>query len=431
MVMGMMSETPGEKLTDVLRIQVVTGAIDALNREFQADLQKETKREAVTDRTQALVTQALRKEGIAPTVREMNDLVEDILRRVTGLGFLDLLLPPARTDLSEITIYSHGLIQVMKKGAVRWETLDLKVPASEVFRVFGLLVGLQSRALNEATPVVYARLPPTRDNPGGGRITLVHPVLASGEYPSVNLRLFELKPVLPEWIVAQAALSREMMDFLGQEVGEGSRLLICGETRTGKTTLLSALMNLLPAAWRIVMIEDPAEIWVDRPTVQTFEARLVPPGSETASVSLADLVTVAMRSSPDYLVVGEVRDGHAAVAMISALMSGTSGCCTLHARSPRHAFERLATLMGISEAIGEHDAYKAIVESIDLIVQIRILHDVRRITSIVRVEKELRGGRPWYTPLFRFDENSPVEAPRWERVREGAVEHPVPGRKDD
>ncbi len=74
--------------------------------------------------------------------------------------------------------------------------------------------------------------------------------------------------------------------------------------------------------------------------------------------------------------------------------------------------------MGISEHISEHDAYKSIVESIDTIVQIRILHDVRRVTSIVRVEKDLKGGRPWYTPVFRFDENSPADAPSWEQVQE-------------
>jgi pilus assembly protein CpaF len=59
----------------------------------------------------------------------------------------------------------------------------------------------------------------------------------------------------------------------GDGAGQGTLILISGGTRTGKTTLLSALCNFLPEAWRIVKIEDPEEIWVDRPTVQTVEAR--------------------------------------------------------------------------------------------------------------------------------------------------------------
>ena len=101
---------------------------------------------------------------------------------------------------------------------------------------------------------------------------------------------------------------------------------------------------------------------------------------------------------------------------MSALQSGHAGCCTLHARSPGHAFERIANLMGIAKQVPQKMPYIAIAESIAFIVQIRIIQEVRRVTEIARVEKELRDSRPWCTPVFRFDENSPVDAPRWERV---------------
>mgnify|MGYP002260658769 CR=1 FL=1 len=100
----------------------------------------------------------------------IHGMTEEIARRVMGLGFLDLLLPPARTDLSEIAIYSSGLIQVMKKGSVRWEDSGMEVEAGEVWRVLNLVLGPQSRAANEATPSVNAKLPATRHNPGGGRL---------------------------------------------------------------------------------------------------------------------------------------------------------------------------------------------------------------------------------------------------------------------
>ena len=96
-------------------------------------------------------------------------------------------------------------------------------------------------------------------------------------------------------------------------------------TRTGKTTLLSALCNFLPSIWRIVKIEDPEEIWVDRPTVQTVEARPQAVGTDVRPYTLADGVDDAMRMSPDYLVIGEVRDGIAAMSLFRALMTGHSG----------------------------------------------------------------------------------------------------------
>ena len=53
--------------------------------------------------------------------------------------------------------------------------------------------------------------------------------------------------------------------------------------------------------------------------MQTIEARFAPPGSEVPSFTLADGVNLALRMSPDYLIVGEVRHGFAAEAMMSAL----------------------------------------------------------------------------------------------------------------
>ena len=235
---------------------------------------------------------------------------------------------------------------------------------------------------------------------------------------SVNIRLFEQKPVLPEWLLERGVMSPEMMDFLGQAMQNGERILICGATRTGKTTLLSALCNYLPVGWRIVKIEDPEEIWIDRKTVQTVEARPHIPGSQVPPYTLADGVDDAMRMSPDYLIVGEVRDGRAAMALLRALMTGHAGACTLHADSPREAFERLKTLMGSDVGVSPRDAARMIAASVDLLVQIGIVDEVRRVTAVARVDKKLHGGEAWFNPLWRLDPNAPADAPSWERVAE-------------
>ena len=130
----------------------------------------------------------------------------------------------------------------------------------------------------------------------------------------MNIRLYEQKPVHPGLAAGAWADDRRDDGIPRPGDRDGQRILITGGTRTGKTTLLSALCNFLPVGWRIVKIEDPAEIWIDRQTVQTIEARPVPPGSEVPPYTLADGVDDAMRMSPDYLIIGEVRDGHAALA---------------------------------------------------------------------------------------------------------------------
>lgn len=417
-------DTPSEavQLSPSDRNTLVNEVIDQINQEFAPTVLQspgEVERRQIRERVEALVSAAFRKRNLRPGLQYEAQIAEDLTRRIVGLGFLDLLLPPARTDLSEIGIYSSGLIQVMKKGSVRWETVDLHPEAGEIWRVLDRLLGPQNKTLNETNPSINAKLPATPHNPGGGRIKALHPVVVPpGRNPCINIRLYEQKPVKPEWLLERGVMNAEMMELLRQAMEDGRRILIAGGTRTGKTTLLSALCNFLPGGWRIVKIEDPEEIWIDRQTVQTVEARPQAVGTEVRPYTLADGVDDAMRMSPDYLIIGEVRDGTAAMSLFRALMTGHSGACTFHADSPREAARRLATVMGADAGVRAHEANQMIADAVDLLVQIGIRHEIRRVVQISNVSKELKGGDVWFETIYRYNEQSPVSSPAWEKLGE-------------
>ena len=401
-----------------LKAEVFNEVIDQINHEFTPAVLRnpgEDDRKHIRERVEAQVAMALRRRNCRPGMQQESTLAEELTRRIVGLGFLDLLLPPARTDISEITIYSSGLMQIMRKGSVRWDTIDLRPEPGEIWRVLDRLIGPQNKTLNETNPSINAKLPATKDNPGGGRIKALHPVIAPpGRNPSINIRLYEQKPVRPEWLLERGVMNEEMMDCLRQAMEQGKRILISGGTRTGKTTLLSALCNFLPPSWRIVKIEDPEEIWVDRATVQTVEARPQAVGTDVKPYTLADGVDDAMRMSPDYLVIGEVRDGVAAMSLFRALMTGHSGACTFHADSPREAVRRLATVMGADAGVRPGEANQMICDAVDLLVQIGIRHEIRRVIAISNVAKDMKNGDINFLPVFRYKEESISSRPGWE-----------------
>ena len=410
----------GKNLDKTTRSEVFNEVIDRINHEYPtAVLQCPTPedRQRIRERLDVLIAAALRKRNCRPGNQTEAEMAEELSRRILGLGFLDGLLPPERTDISEITIYSSGLVQIMKKGSVRWETVDLFPEAGEIWRVLDRLIGPQNKTLNETNPSINAKLPATPHNPGGGRIKALHPVIVPpGRNPSINIRLYEQKPVKPEWLLERGMLDEAMLDTLQQAMQNGDRILISGGTRTGKTTLLSALCNFLPQNWRIVKIEDPEEIWVDRPTVQTVEARPQAVGTDVRPYNLADGVDDAMRMSPDYLIIGEVRDGLAAMSLFRALMTGHSGACTFHADSPREAARRLATVMGADADIRPHEANQMISDAIDLLVQIGVQDEVRRVDSISRIAKNLKNGDVFFELIYKYLEESTKNDIRWEKV---------------
>ncbi len=414
----------GISLSDGDARTITAEVIGRVNSEFsEATLRapSDADRQTVRARIGVLVAGAVRRAGLGSlSAVDEGRLADEIARKVLGMGFLDLLLPPVRTDLSEIAILPSGKLLVKVKGKARFEELpDIHPDANEVERVIAAVIGPQGRSLNEATPSVDAKLPKTPANPGGGRIKAIHPCVAPGKgFPSLNIRLFEQRPVQPEQLVAWGSMSQAMVDLLGETVRQYLRVFIVGGTGTGKTTILSALTRFISPADRIVKIEDPEEIFVDHPHVVTLEARPAPPGSEVPPYTITDGVNDAMRMTPDWLVVGEVRTGDAAMSLFRAQMSDHPGLSTFHADSPQAAVHRLSVVMHSDVNVRAEACKQLFAQAIDLVIQLGFDHfDRRRTTEVAQVERELKGGDVQFTTLFRLDEDRSTEThPVWQKM---------------
>ena len=366
----------------------------------------DVQREEIKAEAQRLTAAAIRRRGLSGvSYTEEQKLVDDILGRLVGLGFLDRLLPPARRDISEIALDPFGVIWIKRKGRREFEpVMEMQPDIVEVDTVFSSLFGQQLKAYSEANPSVNAVLPRTKHNPGGGRIKYIHPVIAQGAgYPSVNIRLFEPEPVKPETLLEWGMLDEATLDVLAGMIRRSMRGFIVGGTSSGKTTLLSMLCNFLPVSFRVMTIEDPQEIWIDNPHVVTLQARPASAGSELKSYLLRDGVDDAMRMTPDYLVVGEVRDGQAAQGLFRAMMSDHPGMSTFHAESPELAVERIALLLEADTGTGQRSARKMFASAVDWLLQIGFDPDgKRRVIELVEVSDRLKDGEVQFRRLVTY-----------------------------
>ncbi len=366
----------------------------------------DAQREEIKAEVQRLAAAAIRRRGLSGvSYAEEQKLADTIMGRLVGLGFLDRLLPPARRDISEVALDPFGVIWVKRKGQREFEPVpDLQPDIVEVDTVFSSLFGQQLKAYSEANPSVNAVLPRTKHNPGGGRIKYIHPVIAQGAgYPSVNIRLFEPEPVKPETLLEWGMLDEPTLDMLAGMIRRSMRGFIVGGTNTGKTTMLSMLCNFLRVSYRIMTIEDPQEIWIDNPHVVTLQARPASAGSELRPYLLRDGVDDAMRMTPDYLVVGEVRDGQAAQGLFRAMMSDHPGMSTFHAESPELAVERIALLLEADTGTGQRSARKMFASAVDWLLQIGFDPDgKRRVIELVEVSEKLKDGEVQFRRLVTY-----------------------------
>jgi pilus assembly protein CpaF len=357
---------------------------------------------AAAGRTGLLIPAALQAE-----------LAGQVVARCGGLGFLNDLLPPARSDLSEIALNPDGSLWLMKKGARGFERLNQRPAPEEVWRTVEALLAPMGRALSEATPSVDARLPRTGEGSSGARIKIIHPVLVpGGGYPAINVRLFEARPVQPAQLVEWEMAPGAVIDGLVEAVASQLRVLVVGGTATGKTTLLSALANGIPASARLVKIEDPEEIWLAHPNVVTIEARPAPPGSSVPPYRVQDGVDDAMRMAPDWLIVGEVRTGQAALSLFRAQMSDHPGLCTFHAEGAQAAVHRMAVIMFADAQVRMEAAREIFAQAVDLVVQVGWEQGRRRILAVWETHPQLQDGQVVFRPLYAAGETQLAPASR-------------------
>lgn len=101
--------------------------------------------------------------------------------------------------------------------------------------------------------------------------------------------------------------------------------LVTGPTGSGKTTLLYALLHeLRKHDYSICTIEDPVEYQIDGITQIQVDAR--------HHLTFAKGLKTMLRLDPDYLMLGEVRDGESGSAAIDASIAGRALMTTLHCR---------------------------------------------------------------------------------------------------
>ena len=154
--------------------------------------------------------------------------------------------------------------------------------------------------------------------------------------------------------------------------------LIAGGTGSGKTTMLNALSNFIPARERLITIEDAAELQLQQPHVGRLETR--PANIEgKGEVRQRDLVRNALRMRPDRIIIGECR-GEEAFDMLQAMNTGHEGSMTtIHANSPRDALKRLEQMVGMAGTPMTLGAIRSqIASAITLVVQVQRLPDGAR-----------------------------------------------------
>ncbi len=307
----------------------------ALSEEERRNLARRLAEDVLDDRAQAAVATG----GAPPVASDEEEIVDTLLDMLFGLGRLQRLVEDPSVENIDVNgadevwvTYADGTKERGPAAAADDEELVGLVRAAAA------RFGLSERRFDAAQPELDLRLP------DGSRLSAVMSVTRR---PVIDIRRHRLADRTLGDLVALDMLDEDLAACLAAAVRAKRNILVSGAMNSGKTTMLRALAAEIPAAERLVTIEQALELGLDEqrdrhPDCVAMEAR--PANTEGAgAIGVAQLVRRSLRMNASRVIVGEVL-GDEVVPMLNAMSQGRSGSmATIHADSSAGAFRRLAT----------------------------------------------------------------------------------------
>lgn len=263
-----------------------------------------------------------------------------------GLGRIDALMKDKYIE--DISCNGSGLfiyVQHRIYGSVR---TNVRFQEVELNNFVLRLAQIGGRHISLIQPIRDVSLP----DGSRANLTLGGEVTKKGS--TFTIRKFRANPISPIEMMDYGTIDAQQLAYLWILMENKRSILVSGGTATGKTTLLNVLCAFIPTEYKIVSIEDTAELnlmhpnWLQSITRSGFGSADTGPAASGMSgprkapgdISLYDLLTAALRQRPEYIIVGEVR-GDEAFTLFQAIAVGHAALGTIHAGSMNELLARV------------------------------------------------------------------------------------------
>lgn len=245
-------------------------------------------------------------------------------------------------EIEDIILKDTGVF-TYKKGSWSGPFLKNYCSTTRLFTMARKIAELNETSIGLTKPSLDAYLKThSEKNKANFRAHIVIPPMTKIS-PEITLRRLPTKNKLS---FDDFHLSLKDKLFLQNAVQDKKNILISGATGSGKTSFITALLDLLQENERVIILEDSAELECPNNCSTKLLANRNRFGfQEGAEWNLEDLIYESLRMRPDRIVLGECR-GPEAKALAQALITGHSGVVTsIHAGNCTEALNRFHDLL--------------------------------------------------------------------------------------
>ncbi|WP_068875872.1 MULTISPECIES: P-type conjugative transfer ATPase TrbB [unclassified Phenylobacterium] len=288
----------------------------------------------------------------------------------------EILTALGEPDVVEVLANPDGRLIIDRLGEGR-QPLEVRLTPQARERVIRLVADYVGEPITREDPRLAGVLPTGERFQGFLPPVTTQPAFSVRKRPAVIWSL--------EAYVEIGILSQRHAEILREAVAARRNLVISGGAGSGKTTLANAILaEPAFAADRVFLIEDTPELQCSAWDLVAVLTRRRP-----RPITVADLVRDALRMRPDRIVIGEMREGQAALETLKAWNTGhPGGVTTVHANSAEEVLFRLEDLLA---EVTANPPRRLIAQAVDLIVHIQRAGAARRVEGLL-VRDKAEGG---------------------------------------
>jgi flagellar protein FlaI len=269
--------------------------------------------------------------AIKVTAAELEAVKYVVIRDKIGMGVLEPLI--SDEWIEDISCSGLGPVYIEHKV---FKGLKSSITFEEHEDLDEFVLKLAEKMKKPVTfrqPIVDATLP------DGSRINIVYGGDVSKNGSNFTIRKFMGTPLSIVDLCEGGMLTYQMAGYMSLMVEEGMNFFVSGETASGKTTLMNALMTFIPPWAKIVSIEDTPEVQVPHPnwTREVVRGSMSEAGG---AVDMFSLLKAALRQRPNEIIIGEIRGEEGNIAF-QAMMTGHAVCATFHAATVEKLIQRV------------------------------------------------------------------------------------------
>ncbi|MEM7272977.1 MAG: ATPase, T2SS/T4P/T4SS family [Actinomycetota bacterium] len=365
-------------------------------------------RKLIGEELEAIDTEAMHR-GAAVLAEEVRvELTRSVIAELFELGRIQQYVDdPTNTD---IAINGHDTVWLTKRDGRKVQADPVADNDDHLIEIIQTAArrGRSEQRWDPSSPMLDLQLA------SGDRLNAI--AWVSGR-PSISIRRHDFEIHRLKQLVSLGTLNEPLFHLLKAMVLARFNLIVAGGTGAGKTTLLRCLLNEVPAAERLVTVEDSLEIGLERfahlhPDHVDLEARHANVEG-VGELSMDDLAINALRMNPGRLIVGEVRGDEALTLLLACTQGNDGAMSTVHADSSAGVFGRLQMYLAMTRERFEPEAANLLVaQGIDCILHVAKLPDGTRCLTSLREVTGADGESVLSNEIYAPDETGRA-APRF------------------